>query len=109
MFSIFPNGSLRWITPATANASSDRIISPSIHPDGYVYYVYSVVDHDNEVTRQVLALSTRDGSLHKKYNVLQRYYMYIEPPILLGSEVMYLVAIRLVQQQFFFVIYSVEL
>ena len=67
------------------------------------------MDHDNDVTRQVLALSTRDGSLHKKYDVLQQYYMYIEPPILLGSEVMYLVAITIVQQRFIFVIYSVEL
>ena len=107
VFSIFPNGSLRWISPATANAASTRILSPSIHPDGYVYYFHNVVDHENNATIQVLALSTKDGSLHKKYNIRQTYY--IEPPILLGRRVMYLVGISSLDPIETFVIYSVEL
>ena len=65
------------------------------------------MDHENNATIQVLALSTKDGSLHKKYNIRQTYY--IEPPILLGRRVMYLVGINSLDPIETFVIYSVEL
>lgn len=85
MFSIFPNGSLRWISKAIGNATQNSVTTPSIHPDGYVYYI-----HNNQT--KVVVLSTKDGSLHKEYNVVE--LGYLEPPILLGREVMYLLGFQ---------------
>ena len=55
---------------------------PSIHPDGYTYFI-----HQNGTV--VYRLLTKDGTLDKTYSVPQ--LGYFEPPIIVGTKFMYLI------------------
>ena len=58
--------------------------SPSLHPKGIVYFIYS-----NATASFITSLSTKDGSRIKEYSVVQ--LGYLEPPIIVGDSFMYLV------------------
>ncbi len=82
MFSLTPSGFLRWQSAKFGNSSLGSVTPPSIHPDGYTYFI-----HQNGTV--VYRLMTRDGSLDKTYSVPK--LGYFEPPILVGSMFMYLI------------------
>lgn len=84
-YSVYPNGTLRWISDAIENSTLNSVNSPSIHPAGYIYFIH------NDDTK-VITLSAKDGSLYKVYDIKQ--LGYLEPPILLGNQMMYLLGFK---------------
>ena len=86
VYSMFPNGTLRWISKAIGNGTLNSVNSPSVHPAGHIYFIH------NDDTR-VVALSAKDGSLYKVYSLTEQLG-FLEPPILLGNEMMYLLGFK---------------
>ena len=84
IFSIYPNGTLKWISPPIGKyVWNFATNSPSIHPNGYIYAIH------NDCTK-VIAVKSKDGSLYQVYNIPDPLGFF-EPPILLGQEMMYLI------------------
>lgn len=83
VYSVNADGSLRWISKEYGSTPPNYgiLLPPAIHPKGYVFII-----HYNHTT--VLAFSTDDGSLYQSYEV--PHLLYLEPPILLGNALMYL-------------------
>ena len=80
-YSVYPNGSLRWISEVYGEPNPYFSISPSLHPGGLLYFI-----HSNESV--LIALSTQDGLLHKWYEITS--LPYFEPPIIVGDSMIYL-------------------
>ena len=85
-YSIYPNGTLRWISNAIGNGTLNSVNSPSVHPAGHIYFIH------NDDTK-VVALSAKDGSLHKVYDITEQLG-FLEPPVLLGDQMMYLLGFK---------------
>ena len=83
---MYPNGTLRWISDAIGNSTLNSVNSPSVHPGGYIYFI-----HNDD--SKVVALSAKDGSLHKAYDIAEPLG-FLEPPILLGNQMMYLIGFK---------------
>lgn len=81
VYSVYPNGSLRWISEVYGEPNRYFSISPSLHPRGILYFI-----HSNESA--LIALSTQDGSFHKLYEIVP--LPYLEPPIIVGDSMIYL-------------------
>lgn len=73
---------MRWLSNKFGNSTLGSVTPPSIHPDGFVYFI-----HQNGTV--VYRLATKDGSLNKTYSVPE--LGYFEPPILVGSKFVYVV------------------
>lgn len=86
MFSIFSDGKLRWKSKQFGDNSGsvfNYAVPPSLHPNKLVYFI-------NTNSSALFALSTKDGSLVKSYNITHELFYYVQPPIVVGSKVLYL-------------------
>ena len=81
VFSLFPNGYLRWASHKFGNSSRGITVSPSIHPLGKIFFI-----HDNQ--KEVYQMDIDDGRNVKVYQVPE--LGYLEPPLLLGDVMMYI-------------------
>ncbi len=89
MFSVFPNGNIRWKSKFFGNNPNPWeipvtvAITPSLHPDDRVYFINS-----NHTT--LFALATKDGSLVKSFNITHQDFYYVQLPIVVGKKFLYL-------------------
>ncbi len=87
VFSVNMNGSLRWKCKEFGYTENDILVSVSVHPKGYVFFI--PFEDFKEIG--IITLSTENGSLVHTYHAATTGQIY-SPPILVGDSFMYIVA-----------------
>ena len=101
-FAVNSNGTVLWQSQQFGTSGypfdTQLKLSPSIHPKGLLYFI-------DVSSTKLIALSTADGSLVKVYpipEVVATDNGCIEPPILVGDEVVYVIKMQDLRQSFLF-------